>query len=513
MEISLHDSYLGNQNLKKANVKRNWSEHEILELIKCKSNPIYMIENYFKIISLDHGLVTFELFEYQKTIINTCLNNNFVICNLARQMGKTVSVGAYVLTEALFNENYNIAILANKASTSREILDRIKMMFEYLPEFLKLGIKEWNKGTVEFANGSKIFAAATTSTSIRGKSSNIIVLDEFSFVENAEEFYTSTFPVISSGKTTKIIITSTPNGMNLFYKILNEARKGLNSFIPLEFDWTHDPRKDEKWKEATIRNIGKNNFDQEFGIQFAGSSSTLISGNKLQQLTYSIPLEEKDNIKIYKYSEIDNVYVISVDVGEGIGKDYSVITVINITRTPYEVVLVYKNNTITPIDFAKIIFQISNKYNEGFLLVENNSIGKIVADTLFENYEYENIIRDNKSKVFRHGIRTTSRLKSIGCSSLKTIIENDLIIINDYDLLSELFSFIKKGASYEAENNSKHDDIVMTLVLFSWFIQEEDYQYISDTNVKQIIHDNISNNSEEDDIFFGFMTGNEENDF
>lgn len=512
MEIALKDSYLGNQNLKKSNIKRNWTLHEIEEVYKCRQDPIYFIENYFKIVSLDDGIVNFELYDYQRTIIDTCLNNNFIICNLARQMGKTTSVGAYVLLEALFNPNYTIAILANKSSTSREILERIKMMFEYLPEFLKLGVKEWNKGSIEFGNGSKIFAASTTSTSIRGKSVNIIVLDEFAFVENAEEFYTSTFPTISAGKKTKVIITSTPNGMNLFYKIFNEAKNNLNSYVALEFDWTHDPRKDIEWMEATIRNIGEQNFNQEFKIQFAGSASTLISGNKLQSIPYISPIDDKDNFKIYKYPINDNQYVISADVGEGIGKDYSVITVVDITSTPYEVVLVYRNNTITPIDFAKLVYIVSNKYNEGYLLVENNSIGKIVADSLFENYEYENIVRDYKATNYRHGIRTTTRTKSIGCSSLKTLIENDLLILNDFDLVSEIFSFVKKGKSFEAENNSKHDDIVMTLVLFGWFIQEEGYQDITDTNIKQIIHDNNSN-EEDDNLLFGFMSGNEDYEF
>lgn len=509
MEIALRDSYLGNQNLKKANVKRNWTIHEIQEIVKCNQDPIYMIENYFKVVSLDQGLVHFKLYDYQKDIIKTCLKNNFVICNLGRQMGKTVSVGAFILTEALFNENYTIAILANKAATAREILDRVKMMFEYLPEFLKPGVKEWNKGSVEFGNGSKIFAAATTSTSIRGKSCNLVALDEFGFVENAEEFYTSTFPVISSGKSTKVIITSTPNGMNLFYKILTEAKNKLNSYIPLEYDWSHDPRKDEAWKEATIRNIGKRNFDQEFGIQFAGSASTLISGDKLQQLTYINPIEEKDNIKIYKYPIIDNSYVISVDVSEGIGKDYSVITVIDITRIPYEVVLVFRSNTIEPLTLAKTVNQIANKYNEGFLIIENNSIGKIVADSLFNDYEYENIISDKNATNYRLGVRTTTKTKSIGCSSLKTIIENDLIVLNDFDILSEIFSFVKKNNSFQAENNSKTDDTIMTLVLFAWFVQEQQFQEYTDNTITQVIHDTI--NSEDDHLIFGFLDDGIEN--
>jgi hypothetical protein len=411
----------------------------------------------------------------------------------------TITISACLLISAMFNNDQNIAILANKASTAKSILQKIKLMFEHLPEFLKLGVTEWNKTSICFSNGSRIFSAASSSDSVRGEAISICYIDEAAFLPNPEEFYTSTYPTITSGENSKIIMTSTPCGLNMFYKIFTEAKNNINNYIALEYDWRDDPRKKPDFKEKTIANTSILQFEQEFECHFHGSSNTLISGKKLEQLTYINPIEIIDKLKIYKYPIEHNKYVLSIDVSEGIQKDYSVCSVIDITNKISEVVAVYRNNEITPYDFTRYCVSLGKKYNDAYLLIENNSIGKIVADSAFNDYDYENIISDLTANNFRIGVRTNSAIKKIGCSSLKTLIENDMIILNDFDLMSEIFSFIKHKSSYAAEQ-SKTDDIVMTLVLFSWFIQEQHFQDYTEMSFNEIM------NSEDDDhLIYGFM--------
>jgi len=258
--------YLGNDNLKKIGVELQYTEEQVKEILKCSDDPVYFIKTYMKIVNVDHGLVPFNMWAFQEDMVRTFHSNRFSICKMPRQVGKTTTSAGYMLWCVLFQENFNIAILANKGSLAREILGRIQYAYEYLPIWLQQGIKVWNKGNIELENGSKINAYATSAAGVRGGSYNLIFLDEFAFVPKnmADDFFTSTYPVISSGKTSKVIIVSTPYGLNHFYKMWVDASEGRSTYKPLEIHWSMVPGRDEAWKEETIRNTSEEQFRQEF---------------------------------------------------------------------------------------------------------------------------------------------------------------------------------------------------------------------------------------------------------
>jgi len=487
--------YNGNPNIKKAGVTQNYTTDEMAEYIKCSQDPVYFIKKYVKIISLDEGLVLFDMWEFQEKMINTFHTERFSINLLPRQMGKTITVAAFLMHYAVFNPTKSVGILANKAATAREILSRMKRMLENLPFFLQPGVVEYNKGTVEFGNGSIVMAGATSSDSIRGFSFNVIYLDEFAFVEQANDFYTSTYPVISSGRETKVIMTSTPNGMNLFYKIWTEAKLERNRFIPIEVHWSEHPRRDDAWREETIANIGKKQFMQEYGCRFHGSSDTLIDGDVLVRLTWEPPEEETDRLLVYERPQEGHVYVATVDVSEGAGSDYSVIMISDITEKPYKQVAIYRSNTTTPLVLPEIIEELANQYNGAYVLIETNSIGGQVASILYYEYEYDNmistIVKNSDNQIssgfagrVEMGVRTTKKSKHVGCSNIKTLIENDIYTIRDYETLEELNTFAKKGTSYEAESG-KNDDLVMTLVIFGWLTTQDYFNDLADINLME----------------------------
>jgi hypothetical protein len=477
--------YNGNVNIKKAGVHQEYTPEQLAEYIKCKDDPIYFIKNYVKIVSLDEGLVKFDMWEFQERMIETFFQERWSINLLPRQMGKTITVAAFILHYAIFNSQKSVGILANKGATAREILSRVKRMIENLPFFLQPGVKEYNKGSVEFGNGSSVMAAGTSNDAIRGFSFNVVYLDEFAFVDNADEFFTSTYPVISSGKDTKVIITSTPNGMNLFYKLWTEANSKRNKFVPIKVHWNENPNRDEKWKEETLANIGQRQFDQEYGCSFFGSSGTLISGEKLACLTWEDPIQQDDKMSVYENPIEGHTYIATVDVAEGVGSDFSVIHITDITEMPYRQVLVYRDNRVSPIVLTEVTERLATKYNDAYILVETNSIGSQVGVFLHNEYEYENLIitsvkaQENvisggfSGSATDYGLRTTKKSKRIGCTNLKTLVEEDILLIRDFETVSELQTFSSRGQSYEAEDG-KHDDIVMTLVLLGW-ISTQDY--------------------------------------
>ena len=503
--------FMNNPKLKRANLKIPYTQEQLDEYVRCKRDILYFVKNYVKIVNLDVGLTLFKLYPYQEEMITTFKDNRFSICLTARQMGKTTTVAAYLLYEAIFNKNLRIAVLANKGDTAREILGRMQSMFEDLPWYLKPGVTEWNKGRVKFGNGTVVLSAATSSSSIRGQSMNIIYLDELAFIQNDMEFFTSTYPVISSGKKTKVIITSTPNGMNLFYKLWTDAENKRNSFVPKKFLWYHHPDRDEAWKNETLKNISEKQFNQEFDCLFLGSSDTLISGSKLQKLVFKEPISKSESYTVYAAPEKDRNYAVTVDVGEGIGKDYSIISVFDITEAPYRHVALYRDNLVHPITLASHIKRIGDEYNEAYVVVENNTVGKITAETLYYDFEYENMltgaIRDSDAEVGTSrnwvGIRTTKKTKMIGCSNLKSMIESDTLITEDFDAIAELASFIKKGTSFQAEDN-KTDDIVMSMVLFAWFANQSYFQDVTNVDVRATIRANLARLDEESHLVFGF---------
>jgi len=473
--------YNNNPNLPREDYIHAFSQHEIDEYKKCAGDPIYFATTYIKIINVDRGLMPFEMWDFQQDMLKTFHENRFSICKLPRQVGKTTTAVAFLLHYILFNENVNVAILANKSSTAREILGRLQLAFEYLPRFLQHGIREWNKGSIELANGSRALADSTSGSSVRGRSFNAIFLDEFAFVPNniAEAFFMSTYPTISSGNSTKVIIVSTPNGLNLFYRMWMDAIEKRSLYIPIEIHWSMVPGRDEKWKEETIRNTSAEQFRQEFETEFIGSTNTLINPVKLRSLVFKTPIRSEGKLDIYEDPIPEHTYVMTVDVSEGQNLDYSTYSIIDVTQIPYRQVAKFKDNTIQPMLFPSILYSIGHRYNEAFILVEINTIGLQVSDILHYELAYENIIKielkgrqgqqysGGFKKRLAFGLRQSVQTKKIGCANLKTLVESDKLILNDADTIMELTTFSANKQSFAAEEGN-NDDLAMTLVNFGW---------------------------------------------
>jgi hypothetical protein len=487
--------YNGNVNLKRKGVSVEFSQEMVGEFIKCAQNPTYFSEKYIQIVHVDKGLIPIKLYDYQKEIVDKITNNRRVTVVTSRQAGKTTTAVAVILHYVLFNEHKTCALLANKGDAAREILDRIKIAYEALPKWLQQGVMEWNKGSVEFENGCKIIAGSTSSSAIRGKSISFLYIDETAFVENWDEFFASVFPTISSGKTTKMLYTSTPNGLNHFYKTCEGAKLDTNGFEYVEVPWEKVPGRDEAWKKETLAAMDHDTqkFAQEFECGFLGSSGTLIEGSKLKSLVPRTPVGQTEHMKVYEKPQKDHTYCCVVDVSRGKGLDYSAFQIIDVTEMPYRQVCVFKDNMITPIDYAEIIYRSIKSYNEAYTLVEVNDIGEQVSETLHYEFEVETLMftesagRSGKristgfSKKADKGIRTTKAVKSVGCNMLKMLIEQDQLILNDFDTINELSTFSRKGNSYEAESGC-HDDLTMGLVLFAWMTDQLFFKEITNIN-------------------------------
>ena len=517
--MASNDVYLGNPNLKKAGTPIQFTKKQIDEWIKCKNDPIYFAMNYIKIISLDEGLVPFSMYDFQKKILNDFHENRFNIAKLPRQTGKSTTVVAYLLYYAIFYDSVNIGILANKASTARELLGRLQLAYENLPKWMQHGILVWNKGNVELENGSKILAASTSASAVRGMSFNILFLDEFAFVPNhvAEQFFASVYPTITSGKSTKVIIISTPNGMNHFYKMWEDARNDKNDYITNEVHWSQVPGRDKKWKDETIKNTSKRQFAQEFECDFLGSADTLISPSKLQCIPFNDPIRSNAGLDVYERAEEDHEYIITVDVARGIGGDYSAFIVFDITTLPYKIVAKYRNNEIKPVLFPSVIFQVAKEYNNPYILVEVNDVGDLIAATLNYDLEYPNVLMcamrgragqivgqgfsGNKTQL---GVKMSVTVKKIGCSNLKAIIEEDKLTFQDFDIFQELTTFVQKKQAWEADEGY-HDDLVMCMVLFAWLVMQDYFKEMTDQDIRRRIYEEQRNQIEQDMAPFGFI--------
>lgn len=494
------ESYKGNVNLKKAGEKINYTEKRTEEIIRCMHDPIYFIKKYVKIVNVDKGLIPFKMWDFQADLVKSYHENRFNIVKYPRQSGKSVTTIAFILWSVLFNEEYVVAILANKGSLARELLGRLQKAYEHLPKWLQQGVITWNKGNIELENGSKVFAYSTSAAGVRGGSFNCILLDEFAFVQHnmAEDFFQSTYPVISSGKTTKVIIVSTPNGLNLFYKMWVDAIEKRSLYIPHDIHWSQVPGRDQKWKEETIRNTSDEQFRVEFETEFIGSSATLVSGSKLRSLAFRNPISSMDNFDIYEDVKKNKIYICTVDCAEGVGLDYSTVNVIDVSQQPYRQVAKYRNNKLPLLLFPDIIYAIGMRYNEAFVLVETNTIGQQIIDILHYDLEYSNIFKSEMHQIKGQmisagfarsssiGIRTTKSVKRIGCANLKTLIENDKLIIPDFDTIAELNSFVRIKDSYSAEEGA-HDDLVMGLVLFSWLSAQSYFKDSIDIDIRKIL--------------------------
>jgi len=520
--------YLGNPNLKKANVKVEFTQENIEEFIKCKDNPVYFAKNYIKIVSLDEGLVNFNLYPFQEKLINNFHHERFNICKMPRQTGKSTTVVSYLLHYAVFNDNVNIAILANKASTARDLLGRLQLAYENLPKWMQQGVLVWNKGSLELENGSKILAASTSASAVRGGSYNVIFLDEFAFIPNhiADQFFASVYPTISSGQRTKVIVVSTPHGMNHFYRMWHDAEREKNEYVPTEVHWSEVPGRDSYWKEQTIANTSEQQFKVEFECEFLGSVNTLISTSKLKNLVYETPIQKNAGLDVYESPRKDHNYLITVDVARGLGNDYSAFIVFDITNFPYKAVAKYRNNEIKPMLFPSIIDDVGKAYNKAFILCEVNDIGDQVASILNYDLEYDNLLMCSQrgragqvvgagfsGKRSQLGVRTTQAVKKLGCSNLKTLLEDDKILIIDYDIISELTTFAQKHNSFEAEEGC-NDDLAMCLVIFAWLVQQEYFKEMTDNDIRKRIYEEQKNQIEQDMAPFGFIeTGLEDSQF
>jgi hypothetical protein len=517
--------YQGNRNLKKSNVAINWTQEQVLEYIKCARDPIYFLKTYVKIVNVDLGLIPFNMYDYQEEMVRTAVEERFVICKMPRQVGKTISIGSMLLWYVLFHENYSIALLANKETQAIEILSRIQMAFEHIPKWLQQGVVEWSKKRVEFENGSKIIASSTSSSAIRGTSQNLVYLDEFAFVPNnlQEQFFSSVYPTISSGTTTKVVITSTPNGLNQFYRIWANSEKGRNSYKRVSVHWSQVPGRDEKWKRETIENTSEEQFRIEFECEFVGSTDTLISAAKLSNLIYQDVVRETEHFKIYSEPEKDKNYVIVVDTARGGGSDYSAFQIIDVSQVPYVQVGRYMNNTIPVMLYPSIIHETAKYYNNALVLVETNDIGGQVADMLVHELEYEGVLKtisNNNNAVelssgysqgAKLGIRTTKATKRVGCMNLKNLVESDKLVINDFETIDELLRFSYNGTSYEAEEG--HDDLTMGLVLFSWLSTQSYFKELTNTSVRGSLYDENRRKFEDEILPFGIIHTNQEEEF
>ncbi len=515
----MEEVYLGNPLLKKANVQQEFTKEQILEFMACKNDPVYFAKNHVKIVSLDEGLVPFQPYDFQEKLIENFHANRFNICKMPRQTGKSTTSVSYLLHYAVFNDNVNIGILANKAATARDLLGRLQTAYENLPKWMQQGIISWNKGSLELENGSKILAASTSASAVRGMSFNILFLDEFAFVPNhiADSFFASVYPTITSGKSTKVIMVSTPHGMNHFYRYWHDAERGKNEYVPTDVHWSEVPGRDDVWKEQTIANTSEQQFKIEFECEFLGSVDTLIAPSKLRSMVYQQPETQSGGLDVYVQPQKKHDYAISVDVARGVGKDFSAFVVVDITEFPHAVVAKYRNNEIKPMLFPSIIEEVGRNYNDAFVLCEVNDVGDQVASILNYDLEYKNLLMCSmrgragqvvgqgfSGKKTQLGVKMSKTVKKVGALNLKTLIEENKLLSCDYDIMSELTTFIQKNNSFEAEEGC-HDDLAMCLVIYAWLVAQDYFKELTDQDVRKRLYDEQKNQIEQDMAPFGFM--------
>ena len=524
----MSDVYLGNPLLKKANTPIEFTQEQILEFVKCKEDPVYFAKNYVRIVTLDKGLQPFAMYPFQEKLVNNFHNHRFNICKMPRQTGKSTTVVSFLLHYAVFNDNVNIGILANKAATARELLDRLQTAYENLPKWMQQGIISWNKGSLELENGSKILAASTSASAVRGMSFNILFLDEFAFVPNhiADSFFASVYPTITSGKSTKVIIVSTPHGMNHFYRMWHDAERGKNEYVFTDVHWSEVPGRDSEWKKQTIANTSEQQFKVEFECEFLGSVDTLIAASKLRALVYDHPKTRSGGLDVYVDPVDEHDYLITVDVARGVGNDYSAFTVIDITSFPHQVVAKYRNNEIKPMLFPSVIVDIAKNYNNAFILCEVNDVGDQVASIIHYDLEYNNLLMCSmrgragqivgqgfSGKKTQLGVKMSKAVKKVGCLNLKTMVEENKLIFSDYEIMSELTTFIQKNNSFEAEEGC-NDDLAMCLVIYAWLVAQDYFKELTDQDVRKRLYEEQKNQIEQDMAPFGFIVdGTDESSF
>jgi len=413
-----------------------------------------------------------ELSTHHKYYTNEILSHNTTIASI------------YILWYMLFNKNKSIAMLGNKEETSREIMDRLREAYEMLPLWMQPGVVIWNKKSIKLSNKSKAFTAATTASGIRGKAINFLLLDEFAFVNNdiAEPFMASVFPVISSGKTGRICVVSTPSGTNHFYDIWRKAISGKSSFKPVRVHWYEVPGRDEFWKEMMITDIGQMRFNQEYGGEFLGSTATLISGSFLEEQINrncdddAARVLKNGKFKVWADPIPYHRYVVGVDTADGIGKDYSVIQVLDISDLRMiQQVAIYCSNDTKPIEFSQLIKEISVKYNNAPTMIENNNRGGgRVTYWLWYELDFENMVNVQKKE---KGITASTKTKSMACINMQTIFEARRIVIKDKSTVNELLEFEDRGDGYYSAKRGRHDDRVMALLWALYYLETKQFEH------------------------------------
>lgn len=516
-------SYMGNPSLKPIGISLDYTTHMVKELMRCQADPIYFIEKYCYIVTLDQGLQLFKLYDVQKKKVDIILNNRKVILMEGRQQGKSVTAAACILWYTLFHETKTVAILANKKDAAREVLYRYQVMYENLPMWMQEGVKTWNKGDVELENGSRVFTAATVASGIRGKSVNWLYIDEAAIIPNtvADEFFTSVYPTISSGETTKILLTSTPLGYNHFWKFWNEAEQGLNGFVPMFIPYWEIPGRDQTWAEAQKALLGELKFNQEVLCKFLGSSATLISADTISRLSAKRPVFSNDGLDIYNDPDPTRFYAMVADTSRGQGGDYHAFVVVDVTEFPYTLAAKYRHNRIHPLLYTDVIHRVARDYNNAYCLIELNDNGQQVAETLWRDLEYENIFFVNNGKRGQFvsgsgsgalpGVRTSKQVKRLGCSYIKGLVENNKLLLHDADIISEMSTFIEKKQSYEADDGY-NDDLMMCLVLFGWLSNDSYFKDLTNSNLRKALFENQIDQIENELTPFGIIEDHTRNE-
>ena len=546
MPRSQNTAFLSNPKLKKQGVTEPFTLQQLAEYDKCSEDPIYFIRKYVKIINVDRGEIPFEMYDFQEQMVRNFVANRFNIVKCPRQVGKSITTVSYLLWVILFNENQNIAILANKYKTAQKLLQDLKKSYMQLPKWMQQGVVEWNKGNIELENGCKLMASSTAGDAIRGNSFNLIFLDEFAFVPAhiADDFFKSVYPTISSGDTSKVIIVSTPNGMNMFHAMWTQANNPRdskdpamrwNGYHPFAIHWSMVPKpngkelRDEAWKQETISRTSESQFRQEFECEFIGSSNTLIAHQKLELMskTWKIPVQ-KQHMKFSQFNDGTEAlmdihvpplpghqYVLTADVAGGKELDHSAFVVFDITSMPYQIVAKYHSDKITQMLFPDVIAEAAAKYNQAYVMVETND--NDVAKTLQMELEYENLITTTTKgkgtqvgggfgKNVEFGLRSSRGTKRTGCSNLKTLIESDKLLVYDYQIITELTQFVSNSrGSYSAEEG-KHDDLAMCLVNFGWLATQRYFRELTDTDVYSQLKKDYEEAMDDDLVPFGFIS-------
>lgn len=507
-----------------------------LELI-CADTHIIFDENYNEIFVKDlkkeSKIITKNGVEEISDVQNLHTSNNMYDITVNHNNHRYYTNGilshnteafrCFVIWYVLFHDNKTVAILANKEATTKEILYKIQLSYQAIPQFLQQGVDSFNKTSMFLENNSRIIISGTSTDAARGLTAHILILDEFAFIPNFDEFYASVYPTISAGDETKLIVTTTPSGMNHGYRFWVDAIEGRNGFNPIKVTWDQVPGRDVKWMQDTLKALNNDmeKFNAEFNCEFLGSSGTLIAGWKLKELVHQIPINEKDNLFQYSLPQENHSYVMLCDVSEGKGLDYSAFQVIDVTKMPYEQVCAYKDNTIVPADYAEVIYRIGKTYNNASVLIEINSLGDQVSQILHHSLEYENILRTESAgrlgkritlvpkKNADNGIRTTTSVKATGCSILKLLIEQNQLIINDYNTIEELSRFSKKRNSYEAESGA-NDDLVMPLVFFAWLSDQQYFKEYVNIDTLSRIKELDKQKEDMNSALFGYITDGQE---